>query len=229
LLIDRLTGNYDVVLLDCPPFINISCVNALAASDYVIIPVMPSRQATDRVTVLLERLKQFRDNLHTDLRVMGFFANRTKESDLTHDERGRIDTLAERCKQMPVAAPPFETSIRQSVEGRRAEDEWRPLGPGDEFYPAFVRLAAEVESRLPRERLRGEGPDEAGHPQDDHHPVDEPVGVGRPPWADRPAGVVYVHYVPGRPEADPVCTHYGDSAGRHRDGPGRSAARESPE
>ena len=42
----RVTNAYDVVLLDCPPFINISCVNALGASDYVLVPVLPSRPAT---------------------------------------------------------------------------------------------------------------------------------------------------------------------------------------
>ena len=33
---------FDVVLLDCPPLINLCCANALAASDYVLTPVVPS-------------------------------------------------------------------------------------------------------------------------------------------------------------------------------------------
>ncbi|MBN9517149.1 AAA family ATPase [bacterium] len=149
LQLKRVTNQFDVVLLDCPPLINISCVNALAASDYVLVPVMPSKQATDRVTVLLERLKEFHDNLNTDLKVMGFFANRTKESDLTTDERNRLVALRDKCRDTWAAAPCFDAFIRQSAEVRRVEDERRPLGPGDELYPAFVRLAGEVEGRLP--------------------------------------------------------------------------------
>jgi chromosome partitioning protein len=101
----RVSSQFDVVLLDCPPFINISCVNALAASDYVLVPVLPSKQATDRVTILLDRLKEFHDHLNTDLKVMGFFANRTKESDLTYDERNRLSALATKCKDSWAAAP----------------------------------------------------------------------------------------------------------------------------
>jgi chromosome partitioning protein len=145
----RVTDRFDVVLLDCPPFINVNCVNALAASDYVLVPVLPSKQATDRVTILIQRLKEFHDNLNTDLRVMGFFGNRTKESELTSDERNRLSALRDRCKDTWAAAPCFDAFIRQSAEVRRAEDERRPLGAGDELHSAFLRLAEEVEYRLP--------------------------------------------------------------------------------
>jgi cellulose biosynthesis protein BcsQ len=149
LQLKRVTNDYDIVLLDCPPFINISCVNALAASDYVLVPVMPSKQATDRVTILMQRLKEFHDNLNTDLKVMGFFANRTKESELTNDERNRLTALRDKCKDTWAAAPCFKTFIRQSVEIRDSEDERRPLCPEDDLYASFVRLAKEIEGELP--------------------------------------------------------------------------------
>src|SRR5262249_38680652 len=53
----RVTRRYDVVLLDCPPLFNTCCVNALAASDYVVVPVVPSTKAAERVPLLLERLR----------------------------------------------------------------------------------------------------------------------------------------------------------------------------
>lgn len=149
LQLKRVTNAYDVVLLDCPPFINISCVNALAASDRVLVPVMPSKQATDRVTILLERLKEFHDNLNGDLKVMGFFANRTRGANLTYDEQNRLTALELKCKDTWAAAPRFEAFIPQSAEIREAEDARRPIGPGDGLYPAFERLADEVVGRLP--------------------------------------------------------------------------------
>jgi cellulose biosynthesis protein BcsQ len=149
LQLKRVTNEFDIVLLDCPPFINISCVNALAASDYVLVPVMPSKQATDRVTILMQRLKEFHDNLNTDLKVMGFFANRTKESELTIGEKNRLSALRDKCKDTWAAAPCFDAFIRQSAEIRESEDERRPLGPTDELHSAFLRLAQEVEERLP--------------------------------------------------------------------------------
>ena len=146
----RISDEFDIVLIDCPPLINISCVNALAASDSVLIPVMPSKPVIDRVPVLLTRMLQFRKNINEHLKVMGFVANRTMRTVLTTDERNRMSGLqvqAENVWRGPVTR--FESNIRQSVEVRAAEDEHRPLAADGEIAAAFQNLAREVEDRLP--------------------------------------------------------------------------------
>jgi chromosome partitioning protein len=146
----RVTNNFDVVLLDCPPLINVSCVNALAASDYVLIPILPSKQATARVPVLLERLKEFRDNINPSLKVMGIVCNRTLRSELTADEENRLTRLRGQCVDVwGEEVRQLDTFIRQSREVRTAEDERRPLGQGDEMREVFGALADEVVGRLP--------------------------------------------------------------------------------
>jgi chromosome partitioning protein len=146
----RITSNYDLVLLDCPPLINICCVNALAASDYVLVPILPSKQATARVPILLQRLKAFQKNINPDLNILGIVANRTHRSELTLDEQNRLSALRVHCKDIwGLEVPLLETFIRQNVEVRVAEDEHRPLTPQDAMYETFVELAREVESRLP--------------------------------------------------------------------------------
>ncbi|MFL5240669.1 MAG: ParA family protein [Gemmataceae bacterium] len=147
---ERLTRQFDIVLLDCPPFINISCVNALAACDYVVVPIMPSKPATDRVPILLERLKEFRENIQSGLNVLGIVANRTHKHGLTLDEQNRVSALKEQCKDFWGSdILPFETTIRQTVDLRNAEDNNRPLKRGDGMYSVFVQLAKEVQFRLP--------------------------------------------------------------------------------
>jgi chromosome partitioning protein len=146
----KVTSHFDIILIDCPPLINVSCVNALAASDYVIVPVMPSVQSTARVPVLLERLKEFRENINPDLKVMGVFANRTRGAELTIDEQNRLSALEAQCLDAwGEKVPVFETFIRQAVAFRDCEDERRTLGPDDELFASFEALAKEVESRLP--------------------------------------------------------------------------------
>ncbi len=146
----RITNTYDIILLDCPPLINISCVNALAASDYVLIPILPSKQATARVPVLLERLREFRQNINHDLKVMGIICNRTHRSELTADEENRLSLLRVQCHDVwGENIPQFDTFIQQSKDIRAAEDEKRPLRPDDTAFEAFAALAKEVESRLP--------------------------------------------------------------------------------
>lgn len=149
LQLKRVTDRFDVVLLDCPPVLNVSCVNALAASDYVLVPVMPSKQVTDRVTILLERLREFQ-TINPDLNVMGFFANRTNGPTLTIDEENRLTALRNKCHDAwgsPVHR--FGTFIPRSTEIRDAEDERRPLCAGDDTFERFLSLAREVADSFP--------------------------------------------------------------------------------
>jgi cellulose biosynthesis protein BcsQ len=147
----RITNRYDIVLLDCPPLINVCCVNALAASDYVLIPILPSKQATDRAPILLKRLKEVRDGtINTNLKVLGIVANRTQRSELTLDEQNRLTALRATCKDIwGQEVPLFDTFIRQNAELRAAEDEHRPVHPDGVMYSTFVELAQEVKNRLP--------------------------------------------------------------------------------
>jgi cellulose biosynthesis protein BcsQ len=150
LQLKRIISKYDFVLLDCPPLINVSCVNALAASDYVLIPILPSKQATARVPMLLRRLKAFKEKINSDLNVLGIIANRTHRSDLTVEEENRLSALRGDCKDIwGMEVPLFDTFIRQNVEVRAAEDGHRPLTEGDQMFETFLELAREVQSRLP--------------------------------------------------------------------------------
>jgi cellulose biosynthesis protein BcsQ len=150
LQLKRITNQYDIVLMDCPPLINICCVNALAASDYVMVPIMPSKQATARVPVLLRRLRDLRENINSDLKVMGVVVNRTQRSELTVDEENRLSLLRDQCLDTwGQAVPQFGTFIRQNVQIRTAEDEHRTLRQEDEVYQSFLELAQEVQLGLP--------------------------------------------------------------------------------
>jgi cellulose biosynthesis protein BcsQ len=150
LQLKRVTGRYDVVLLDCPPLVNVCCVNAMAASDYVLIPILPSSQATARVPVLLRRVCEFRDNINSAIKVLGIVANRTQRSELTHDEESRLLLLRDQSRDiLGHDVPLFDTFIRQSVEVRIAEDSHRPLRPEDTMFEAFHELAREVVLHFP--------------------------------------------------------------------------------
>lgn len=146
----RVTNRFDVVLLDCPPLFNTACVNALAASDYIVIPVLPSRKAAERVPLLLERLQSLHQIINPQLQLMGVLLNRTYATGLTSWEkdlwREMLDLGKDRWR-LPVHA--FETFIRQTTEVRDGETEFAAPQPGSELHGLFSRLVAEVEERLP--------------------------------------------------------------------------------
>jgi cellulose biosynthesis protein BcsQ len=146
----RITRRYDLVLLDCPPLFNTCCVNALAASDYILIPVVPSQKAAERVPLLLERLQTLHRVINPQLQVMGTVLNRTHAANLMSWEQDLWREMLERGQdrwKLPVHA--FGAFVRQTTEVRDSETEFCPPAPGSELYTVFSRLAAEVEARLP--------------------------------------------------------------------------------
>jgi cellulose biosynthesis protein BcsQ len=151
----RVTGRFDVVLLDCPPLFNTCCVNALAASDYILIPVMPSQKAAERVPLLLDRLKRLCGVINPDLQIAGMLLNRTRGAQLTAWEEDLWQDLQERSKdqwKLPVHA--FQTFIRQTTEVRDRETDFSPPAPGSELHSLFSKLVAELEARFPRDCCR---------------------------------------------------------------------------
>lgn len=146
---------FDIILLDCPPVMNTCCVNALAASDYVLIPVLPSRKATERVPLLLERLQSLHRVINPELQVIGVFLNRTHGAQLTAWERDLWADMLEHAKtQWKLPVPAFETFLRQTTEVRDNEAEFSPPPSGSELHTTFTRLVAELEERLPRDCCR---------------------------------------------------------------------------
>jgi cellulose biosynthesis protein BcsQ len=151
----RITKRFDVVLLDCPPLFNTCCINALAASDYLIIPVVPSHKAAERVPLLLSYLKTLCPVVNPDLQVAGIVLNRTHRDTSTVREQDLWYDMLERSKdQWKLPVHRFETSIRQSTEVRDNETEFVAPTPGSELHRTFSRLMAELEERLPRDCRR---------------------------------------------------------------------------
>ncbi len=145
-----LKKRYDVVLLDCPPMVNLCCVNALAASDYVLVPVTPSRKSLERVPPLLQRLKEIQAEVNPDLGVMGMVANRTQQLvSLTPGELELWSSLPQQClNAFGNAVYQFQAFLPQRVQIRNAEDDFPPKEDVD-IVSRVDWLASEVESRLP--------------------------------------------------------------------------------
>jgi len=63
--------SYDYILIDCPPSLGLLTVNALTASDGVIIPLECEYFALRGMALLLDTVEKVRDRLNPDLRLEG--------------------------------------------------------------------------------------------------------------------------------------------------------------
>ncbi len=62
---------YDYVLIDCPPALNMLTLNALVASDGVIIPMQCEYYALEGLTALMDTINQVRSSVNPDLKIEG--------------------------------------------------------------------------------------------------------------------------------------------------------------
>ncbi len=62
---------YDYVLIDCPPSLNMLTVNALVAAKSVLIPMQCEYYALEGLTALMETVEQIRDTLNPELHIEG--------------------------------------------------------------------------------------------------------------------------------------------------------------
>jgi cellulose biosynthesis protein BcsQ len=142
----------DLALIDCPPLLNISCINALAAADFLLAPVMPSKASTERVQPMLSWLRTLRRTLNPDLKVLGVVANRTaRGADMIDGERNLWSALRDQCcDTWGEEVYLCRTFIPQRAEIRDAENERRPLTERDDAFGYFKKLAVELAARLPQ-------------------------------------------------------------------------------
>lgn len=69
--LDRIAPDYDYIVLDCPPSLGLLTINALAASDEIIIPMQAHFLALQGVGKLLETVDRVTSKINPTLRVSG--------------------------------------------------------------------------------------------------------------------------------------------------------------
>ena len=83
-LLTKVRDEYDYILIDCSPSLGLITVNALTASDSVIIPVQCEFFALEGIAKLLNTIKIIKSKLNPSLKVEGFlltmFDNRLRLS-----------------------------------------------------------------------------------------------------------------------------------------------------
>jgi chromosome partitioning protein len=69
--IDTIAGEYDFILLDCPPSLSLLTLNGLCAADAVLIPMQCEYYALEGLSDLVQTLKKVRAHLNPRLEIEG--------------------------------------------------------------------------------------------------------------------------------------------------------------
>lgn len=89
-ILSQLRDRYDYILIDCSPSLGLITVNALTASDAVIIPVQCEFFALEGIAKLLNTIKIIKQKLNPSLKIEGFlltmYDNRLRLSNQVYEE-----------------------------------------------------------------------------------------------------------------------------------------------
>jgi len=69
--LDKVVDQYDYIIVDCPPSLGLLTINALTASDTVIIPVQCEYYALEGLSQLLNTVRLVQKHLNEDLKIEG--------------------------------------------------------------------------------------------------------------------------------------------------------------
>ena len=142
-VLEPITGEYDYILLDCPPSLGLLTVNALTAADSVLIPTQCEYYALEGLSQLIATLNLVRDNLNPALAIKGVVLT-------MYDARTNLsaDVAAEVRRHLGDAV--FETIIPRSVRLSEAPSFGLPIAlysADSRGALAYEALAAELRGR----------------------------------------------------------------------------------
>jgi chromosome partitioning protein len=109
---------FDVVLIDCQPTFSLLTINAMVASDYLLIPVETAYFSLHGLLLLLDTIEMVREELNPDLKIMGIIPFKyDKRLTASRKNLERIKKFEDRVK---VYSPiPLSTYFEKSIEEKK--------------------------------------------------------------------------------------------------------------
>ncbi len=136
------SGDYEVILIDCPPSLGLLTVNALVAADHALITAEAQYFALQGVEQAMEVVELARDSLNPALTLLGVLLNLADMR--TVHSREALVSLKERFGEQV-----FDSVIRSSIAYAESAERARSiLDHRPDLGADYLALAAEVLERL---------------------------------------------------------------------------------
>ena len=140
-------SQYDFILVDCPPSLNMLTLNALVAADGVLIPIQTEYYALEGLSALMNTVKQIQSHLNPQLKIEGFLRT-------MHDPRNNLALDVSTQLISFFKDEVFNTIIPRNVRVAEAPSHGKPILLYDKTSrgaTAYLALASEL---LRRHRIR---------------------------------------------------------------------------
>ncbi len=141
--ISKISLDFDYVFIDCPPSLGLLTINALSASDSILIPMQCEFFSLEGLSHLLTTLDLVKENLNQDLRISGIVLT-------MHDRRNKLTEQVEFDVRSFLGAKVYKYIVPRNV--RLSEAPSHGL-PGIIYDPkcvgsiSYKKLAKEILER----------------------------------------------------------------------------------
>ncbi len=132
--------NYDYVIIDCPPALDLLTLNALVASDSVLVPIQCEFFALEGISQLMDTIDRLKSAFNPDLKIEGVLLT-------MYDDRTNLTRQVENDLREFFGSEVFKTVIPRSIRLAEAPSFGKSIlayDPRSRGAEAYIQLAKEV-------------------------------------------------------------------------------------
>ena len=142
--LDKIKKDYDYVLLDCRPSLGMLVINALSASDYVLIPVQAEYFAAENMTELVNTVQSIKRQINPKLKIGGVFMTMANDTNFRKDIVASVK--AAYGKHLPImqAVIPATVRLAEISTADHSIFKHEPKGRAAEAYRTLVKEVMDI-------------------------------------------------------------------------------------
>lgn len=142
-------ADWELVIIDCPPSLNMLTLNALVAAQGVLIPIQCEYYALEGLSALIDTIEQVRDSRNPGLQIEGILRT-------MHDPRNNLANQVSTQLVVHFSDQVYRTIIPRNVRLAEAPSHGLPAlvyDPVSKGAVSYLALASEVLRRRDKRRL----------------------------------------------------------------------------
>ena len=141
--VDYIKDDYDFIIIDCPPSLNMLTVNAMTTADTVLVPIQCEYYALEGISQLIHTIDLVQERLNPNLKIEGVvFTMYDARTNLSSDV---VDTVKEN-----LNTTVYQTIIPRNVRLAEAPSHGLPINlydPKSTGAESYRNLAKEIMNR----------------------------------------------------------------------------------
>lgn len=138
--LDGVRNQYDYILIDCPPALNVLTINSMCAADSALVPIQCEYYALEGLTQLLKTIQLVTERMNSQLKIEGILFT-------MYDSRTKLSQEVVQNVKENLDLPIYNTVIPRNVRLAEAPSYGQPIieyDPKSTGAECYMRLAKEV-------------------------------------------------------------------------------------